>query len=257
MLIQKIKMNFMKKTLYMGLLSSALVLSSCNESKNDKTADVETKEAVEEKQFAGVDADVTVGDIKFTTSINRAAQSVIVEDGKVHFKSERGTDYFSPPDGSTASHSAPILMTKVDNTEPFTFTAKVTPEFTEAGTYTAGVVYVYGNDALYQKLCFEQDERAKHRIVTVRTVKTSDDNNHDLVTQPYVYMKISSDGKSIGSYYSLDNKSWQMVRLYKNNYSSEVYLGISSQSPKQASNTVVFEDLQIEKNSIKDFRLGL
>lgn len=74
---------------------------------------------------------------------------------------------------------------------------------------------MFANDSLYQKLCFEQDERGAHRVVSVRTVGTSDDNNHDAITQDFVFLKISSDTQTIASYYSTDGKEWRMVRLYK------------------------------------------
>lgn len=234
-----------------------LGLNSCTDKKdtlNDTSAEKITNKDSETK--IGVDANIKVGEITFTKSLNNALNNVKVEGGKVIFDSKKGTDYFNNPDGASTSNSAPILLTGIDVTKPFTFTAKVTPEFTDNGTYTAGVVYLYQNDSLYQKLCFEQDERGKHRVVTVRTVETSDDNNHDVVDQPFVYMKISSDGKMIGNYYSLNNKDWQMVRLYQNSYPKGTMLGISSQSPKQEKNTTVFEEMKIEQKSISDFRLG-
>lgn len=100
-----------------------------------------------------------------------------------------------------------MLLIPTDNTKPFTLTAKVTPEFTSDGLYNAADLFVYVNDTLWQKLAFEQDEYGNHRIVTVRTQGTSDDNNHDKIDAKSVYMKISSDTRTIASYYSLDKKS--------------------------------------------------
>ena len=37
----------------------------------------------------------------------------------------------------------------------------------------------------------------------------------------------------IASYYSLDGKEWQMVRLYRNNYPKNLKVGISSQAPQK------------------------
>ncbi len=103
------------------------------------------------------------------------------------------------------------------------------------GTYNAADLFVYANDTLWQKFAFEQDERGNHRIVTVRTQGTSDDNNHERLTVPSVYLKISSDTHTIASYYSLDQKEWQMVRLYKNYYPDKIWVGIASQCPRRAS----------------------
>ena len=80
------------------------------------------------------------------------------------------------------------------------------PGFTEDGLYNAANLMVVANDTLWQKFCFEQDERGKHRVVTVRTVGTSDDNNHEVIEQDNIYYKISSDTHTIASYYSLDGK---------------------------------------------------
>lgn len=110
------------------------------------------------------------------------------------------TDYFRSPDGSVVNSSA-VIFTEVDNTKPFTFTAKVQPNFTKTGTYSAGVLYAYENDTHCQKLCFEQDEYGVHRVVSVRTIGTSDDNNHQAIIGRYVYMRLSSDGTTLGSYF--------------------------------------------------------
>lgn len=91
-------------------------------------------------------------------------------------------DIFNDPDGKLSNNTAPVLLSKIDNTKPFTLTAKVSPGCTAKGLYNASVLFLYVNDDLGQKFCFGQDEHGKHCIVTVRTVGTSDDNNHDVVT---------------------------------------------------------------------------
>ena len=132
----------------------------------------------------------------------------------------------------------------------------VTPEFTTEGLYNAADLFVYSCDSLWQKLAFEQDEYGNHRIVTVRTQGTSDDNNHDKLDVSSVYLKISSDTKTIASYYSIDKKRWNMVRLYKNYYPNNIYLGISSQCPQKGSCTSRFEEISLSHDNVSDFRLG-
>ena len=92
-------------------------------------------------------------------------------------------------------------MTTIDNTKPFTFSGRLKPGFTKDGLYNAANLMVVANDTLWQKFCFEQDERGKHRVVTVRTVGTSDDNNHEVIEQDNIYYKISSDTHTIASYF--------------------------------------------------------
>ena len=103
---------------------------------------------------------------------------------------------------------------------------------------------------------FEQDEYGNHRIVTVRTQGTSDDNNHDKIDAKSVYMKISSDTRTIASYYSLDKKEWHMVRLYRNEYPDQIYLGISSQCPQHGGCTSIIEDITLSHDNVGDFRMG-
>jgi len=204
------------------------------------------------------DVDIRIGNARFDKSLNNAAELIEVDSsGQVLFRVGAKKDFFSDPDGKLSNNSAPILLSSIDNTKPFTLTAKVTPLFTTNGTYNAGVLYIYSNRDLYQKFCFEQDESGDHRVVSVRTVGTSDDNNHDLIQQKYVYMKLSSDTKTVGSYYSLDNKKWKLARLYKNEYPSKIFLGISAQCPVDTGTVSYFNEVNIETKSVKDFRLGM
>lgn len=117
-------------------------------------------------------------------------------------------------------------------------------------------MYIYLNPKLWFKFAFERDERMKTRVVTVRTIETSDDNNHDVVDNDNVYMKMSSDVKSIGFYYSLDKENWQLVRLFKNDYPSELWVGLSTQSPIGNGTNVTFEECSLTQSSITDFRMG-
>ena len=239
-------------------ISAMTTFTSCSENKSSDITKENNSQVSDSAFVRGEECDLTISGLHFTKSINGAASAVEVQaDGKVLFVAKEKTDYFSDPNGKLSNTTAPILLTSVDNTKPFTLTAKVTPGFNGNDMYNAGVLYVYVNDNFFQKHCFEQDERGNHRIVTVQTVGTSDDSNHDIVEQPYAYMKISSDTHTIASYYSLDNENWQMVRLYENDYPSKIWLGISSQCPKGNGNETIFEEISLTEKSVYDFRLGI
>jgi uncharacterized protein len=192
--------------------------------------------------------------ITFTRSLNGAAADAKVSDGKLTLRAGAKRDNFRDPHGTGSNNSAPVLLTELDNTKPFTLTAKITPTFLE--TYDAGALYIWVRDDLWLKLAMEMDERHKTRMVTVRTTGTSDDNDHDVVTAKSVFMKISSDTKVVGFYYSLDGKTWQLIRLFKNDYPSRIWVGVSTQSPAGKGTTAVFEDVSLTKQSISNFRLG-
>lgn len=227
------------KTLKLLLVSFSVILGSCEQKAAQPGRDCSIK-------FLG---------IHFTRSLNDADNRATVANDKLTITSKPKTDYFNEPDGTASYATAPVLLTKVDNTKAFTFTAKVTPQF--KATYDAGALYIFSTDKLWQKFAFERDEQARTRIVSVRTIDTSDDNNHDVVTQESVYLKISSDTKVVGFYYSTDNITWNLVRLYKNNYPETIWLGLSSQSPVGDGNVTYFESCSLTEMSVKDFRSGI
>lgn len=204
------------------------------------------------------DCEVKAGNVTFTRAYNGADTLTQVKtDGTLAMNTPMGRDFFRDPnDGILTQSTAPILLTKVDNTKPFTFSTKVTPGFTREGLYNAAAVYVLVNDTLWQKFCYEQDERGNHRIVSVRTIGTSDDNNHEVLTQPSVYLKVSSDTRTIAYYYSKDNKEWQMVRLYRNSYPKELWVGVSSQCPQKTQCNSLFQNLHLDQTQVGDFRMG-
>ncbi|WP_076070906.1 DUF1349 domain-containing protein [Sphingomonas montana] len=197
---------------------------------------------------------ITLPGIGFTRSLNGAADNAVSSGGALTLRSDAKRDNFRDPDGKLSNNTAPVLLAGVDNRRPFTLTARLTPQFN--ATYDAGTLYVWVRDDLWLKLAMERDERGKTRIVSVRTDGTSDDNNHDVVTAKSVMMKISSDTKTVGLYYSIDGRSWQLVRLFKNGYPDKIWLGISTQSPLGKGTTTKFEALSLTQKSIADFRLG-
>lgn len=206
--------------------------------------------------FRGADCSVILNNVVFTKSMNNAINATsALSKGELLMQSGPKTDFFNEP-GRTAKYSnAPVLLTEINNREPFTFSAKVNPGFDT--TYDAGALYIYSNYELWHKFAFEMDERKLTRIVTIRTTGTSDDNNHDRVNEKYVFLKISSDTKSVGFYYSKDSINWQLVRVYKNNYPDKVWVGISSQSPIGKGIRTIFEDCSLREESVRNFRSGI
>ena len=193
--------------------------------------------------------------LTFTRSLNQAAENTSVENGKLTLRSGPRCDNFRDPDGKLSNDSAPILLTEIDNSQPFTLTARVTPTFNDR--YDAGTLFIYANEDLWFKFAMEMDERRNTRMVTVRTIGTSDDNDHDVITQRSVIMKISSDTRTIGFYYSLDGRDWQLIRLFKNDYPAALWICLSAQSPLGNGNTVLFEEISLTPTSITNFRMGL
>jgi len=196
-----------------------------------------------------------VGD--FTESLNGAKEQTTIDSlGRIQMTSGPETDFFTEPGQPPYDKAnAPLLLRTIDNTKPFTFSFKTTP--VHMVKYDAGMAFLYVDDHHWLKFAFEADERMKTRIVTVKTKDVSDDNNHDVVANPSVYLKISSDTKVVGFYYSTDGQDWQLVRVFKNEYPANLKIGIGTQSPAGKGNQSVFEDFKFEESSVKDFRMGI
>lgn len=244
----------MKKTIISyAILVGCIAMAACQPSKSTKP-----KQESEQATNKISECEVKAGSVTFTHAINGADSCVkVLKDGALEFHCAEKLDFFCDPnEGKLSNNTLPVLLVPTDNTKPFTLTAKVTPGFTKEGLYNAADLFVYVNDTLWQKLAFEQDEYGNHRIVSVRTQGTSDDNNHDKIEGASVYLKISSDTRTIASYYSLDKKEWHMVRLYRNYYPSKIYLGVSSQCPQRGTCTSRIEDITLSHDNVGDFRMG-
>lgn len=206
------------------------------------------------QDLPGSAAKVATSGVVFERALNGGDGAATVGQDDLSLRSGPKTDFFRETDGTTAYGNAPVLLSRVDNTRPFTFTVRVAPVLTE--TYDAGALYLWVREDKWLKFAFERDERGLSRIVTVRTDGTSDDNNHDAVAAPAVHLRISSDTRSIGFYYSRDAKSWQLVRVFRNDYPAALWLGLSAQSPLGGGNIARFSEMRMTPGSIKDFRAG-
>ena len=169
------------KAIFTCTVLGIILLCSCGNksTQNSSLADSATASTKDSARVSGIPCDITLPKIHFTKAVNGADTLAKADkNGKVTFRVGEKKDFFCGPNNKLSNNTAPILLAKVDNTRPFTFVSKVTSGFTKEGLYNAGVLYIYVNDNHWQKFCFEQDERGNHRIVTVRTIGTSDDNNH-------------------------------------------------------------------------------
>jgi len=233
----------MDKLLILPVIFYSCAIGCTNE--KSKTSDNERQENNHQMQL----------DLHFDTSLNNAQEQMQKESNRMILSSTKETDYFIEPGGAYEKANAPLLLKKIDNTKPFTFTTKLTLEHNVK--YDAGMAFIYVDEKHWLKFAFEADEQMNMRIVTVRTNETSDDNNHETVKEKTVYLKISSDTKSIGFYYSTDGAAWHLVRVFKNEYPQTIYVGIGTQSPAGNGNKTVFEGIEFNNRAVKDFRAGI
>lgn len=235
----------MKRFIYICLIFSTMIQTSCKNEPNTETV-----------LLSEDSCNVEINNVKFLKSINVTDDVVSLSKDTITINAKEKTDLFCDPKGIATNTTAPVLITTVDNTKPFTFTVKVTPGFTKEGTYSAGGIMAFVDKSHWQKLCYEQDEAGNYGVVTVRTVEVSDDNNHDKINLSSVYLRMSSDTKVIGNFYSEDGINWHLVRVYKNEYPEQLNMSISAQSPKDKGHLCKFSDIELVYKSVRNFREG-
>src|SRR5215510_2461980 len=102
----------------------------------------------------------------YDTSLNNGEQQIQKQMNKLILTSTKETDYFIEPAGAYEKANAPLLLKKIDNRRPFTFTIKFTAE--HHVKYDAGMAFIYVDEKHWLKFAHEADERMNSRIVTVR-----------------------------------------------------------------------------------------
>jgi hypothetical protein len=66
--------------------------------------------------------------ILFDSSLNNAEKQMVRDKDSLTLSALKETDFFIEPGGAYEKSNAPLLLKKVDNTRPFTFTAELKPE---------------------------------------------------------------------------------------------------------------------------------
>jgi regulation of enolase protein 1 (concanavalin A-like superfamily) len=159
------------------------------------------------------------------------------------------TDLFVDPGGAPAVLNAPRLLTGLEG--DFLFGARVRVEF--AGTYDAGVLLVWEDDAHWAKLCFERSPQGVPTIVSVVTRGASDDANAFAVEGAEVWLRIARLGPAFAFHASTDGAYWQLIRYFE---LTAGRVGFLAQSPTGEGCTVTFDRTFHVAERLTDLRSG-
>ncbi|HKS99675.1 MAG TPA: DUF1349 domain-containing protein [Rugosimonospora sp.] len=173
-------------------------------------------------------------------------------DGSLRIEAGRRTDLFVHPGGDGVTLNAPRLL----GTPPegdFQFSARVTVEF--AGTFDAGVLLVWADDARWAKLCFERSPAGEHMVVSVVTRRASDDANGFTVAGRTVWLRISRLGRAYAFHASTDGVSWSFVRHFDLG-AEAAQLGFVVQSPTGDGCAASFDRVTFIRGRLADLRDG-
>ncbi len=185
--------------------------------------------------------------------VNKLSSSFNDGEHQISITSGMETDWFIDPAGGQAKANAPTALF-VPPDQACRIQAKVTVRF--AATFDAGVLFVYSNDALWAKLCFEFSPRQEPMVVSVVTRGTSDDCNSVVVEGNSVYLRVYRHGEVFAFHYSLDGRYWHFVRYFTLGKLEQLRLGFSTQSPTGAGCQADFSEIRYMPGILADLRSG-
>lgn len=177
------------------------------------------------------------------------------ETNKILIAAAKNTDFFVDPATKQEINNAPLYVLNAEN--EFTFFCRVKPQFNDV--YDAGALMYYVDNTNWVKLAFEKTDLGYPAIVSVVTKGFSDDCNGEKIDLDSVWLKMSKKEKLIGLYFSVDGLEWKMHRLFK--FDDGVgnranYFGLEAQSPFGQGCSVEFSNLELNNQSVTDFRKG-
>ena len=172
---------------------------------------------------------------------------------KLSISAGKQTDWFLDPAGSVNILNAPALFTQVQ--QPCMLKARVTSN--ASATFDAGVLAVYQADDQWAKLCFELSPQKQLTIVSVVTKGTSDDCNSVPIIGQSVYLRLSVLEKAFAFHYSLDDKTWNLVRYFTLGERQNLEIGFLSQSPTGEGCTSIFNQIAFVPQKLSDLRSGV
>jgi hypothetical protein len=163
------------------------------------------------------------------------------------------TDWFFDPAGNVQTHNAPVCLFAPD-TQSFTLHARVTVAF--ASDFDAGVLFVYGDETHWAKLCFEFSPQAEPMLVSVVTRGVSDDCNSVVVSGNTVFLRVYCHKNIWAFHYSPDGAYWHFVRYFDLGVYENVRVGFSAQSPTGSGCSAVFSSIAYQARTLNDVRSG-
>lgn len=191
-----------------------------------------------------------------------------INEGKIRFEDDKiimyappKTDFFCG--GETTSEggilpatlcNAPYYYTEMDC--DFVLTVKVTHDFKEI--YDSASIMVMHDMVNWAKCCSElTDFRTRAAVSVVTRNNESDDaNGVEFTGQNYLWLKVCRSGRAYSFHYSLDGEKFFMTRYFLMPESKTIKVGLLAQAPTGSGSERIYENLTIEKKTVKNIRAG-
>lgn len=144
-------------------------------------------------------------------------------DGSLYIEAPGKTNLFNAPGSTWVDHSAPMALFAPAG--DFVLTAKVSAPL--KNVYDVAALVVYENERSWAKLCFENSVDKEATVVSVITRGASDDCNSSVINASYVYYAICRKGNEYSFHWSMDGKTWKLVRHFQLDTKEPIKIGFA------------------------------
>ena len=150
--------------------------------------------------------------------------------------------------------NAPYYYTEIEG--DFVLQVKVSHAFRD--TYDSASVMVMADMRNWAKVCFEKTDFGTHAAVSVVTKNgESDDANGSNLEGNTAWLKVCRVANTFSFHYSMDGEHYFMLRFFSLPVKETVKLGLLAQAPVGDGGVRIYENLQIEKKTVKNIRFGI
>ena len=108
----------------------------------------------------------------------------------------------------------------------------------------------------WAKACFELTDFGTHAVVSVVTKNESDDANGCNIEEEAVWLQVCRVGQSFAFHYSTDGERYDMMRFFHLPADGTIKVGLLAQAPTGSGGIRVYENVTIEKRTVKNVRMG-
>lgn len=149
--------------------------------------------------------------------------------------------------------NAPFYYTEVDG--DFVMRVKVAHDFKD--TYDSASIMIMIDMQNWAKACFEKTDFGTHAAVSVVTRNgESDDANGCNIDSNSVWLQITRVGNSFAFHFSDDGVTYYMMRFFNLSAGKTIKVGLLAQAPQGNGGIRTYENLTIEKKTVKNIRFG-
>ena len=148
--------------------------------------------------------------------------------------------------------NAPFYYTEVEG--DFVLRVKVSHAFTDV--YDSASVMVMKDLTCWAKACFEHTDFHTHAVVSVVTRGSSDDANGCNLDGNTAWLQICRVGNNFAFHYSVDGEQFYMMRYFNLPADPVVKVGLLAQAPQGNGGDRIYENLTIERKTVKNIRAG-